>query len=171
MKRLFLALWPDRETRQAINVVIDCLQTTGFKLIDAGNLHVTLVFLGQVDAVTEAKLRQQIDEVNGQSFSFIFDALSYWRKPGILSLTGRQELPSPLRNLAAELDALAGDCGLATDKRVYTPHITVARKARFKPEIEIPAIVWRADNFSLVESVSTERGVQYRVLATWSLNT
>lgn len=170
MKRLFFALWPDQPTRQVVQAIAKQLQCTGFKLHKTSNLHVTLVFLGNVDDTSECLLRQQLDAITARPFSIQFDRLSYWRKPGIVCLTSEQALELALLELVRDLEAIAKNCGLNTDTRPYQPHITLARKARFRPELEFEPVNWSADAFSLVESVSTVNGVEYRVLDTWPFN-
>jgi len=131
------------------------------------NLHVTLVFLGQVDAETEAVISQYAADITTQPFTLNFDGLSYWKKPGILCLSCRQPAPEPAMMLASALETAAANCGLRTDTRPYTPHITLARHVRHLPEIQIEPIVWRAEAFCLVESCSEPKGVRYQVRKQW----
>jgi len=58
-------------------------------------------------------------------------------------------------------------CGLQTDTRPYQPHITLARHARYLPDIKLEPIVWRAESFCLVESCSEPEGVSYKVREQW----
>jgi 2'-5' RNA ligase len=54
---------------------------------------------------------------------------------------------------------------VAPDKRALYPHITLCRKARRPPPLNLSrTLTWRADNFVLVQSVTAERGAQYTVL-------
>jgi len=71
--------------------------------------------------------------------------------------------------LVSALEAAAANCGLSTDTRPYTAHITLARRARHLPDVKIEPITWRAEAFSLVESCSEPEGVLYRVIKQWPL--
>jgi 2'-5' RNA ligase len=165
--RLFFALWPDGETRQALTRLHPSMAAKRLKLVQPHNLHVTLVFLGQVDAETEPLLKQAVADITTQPFTLIFDRLSYWRRPRILCLSCWQPAPDPAMMLVSALETAAANCGLRTDTRPYTPHITLARHVRHLPDIKIEPIVWRAEAFSLIESCSEPEGVRYKVLQQW----
>lgn len=167
--RLFFALWPDDETRQSLARLSRSIPAKQFKWVQPHNFHVTLVFLGQVDAETGSLLKQSAAAIAAQSFTLIFDGLSYWSKPGILCLTSPQPAPNKAVILASELAATAANCGLQTDTRPYTPHITLARHARYLPDVKFEPIVWRAETFCLVESCSEPDGVCYKVIQQWPL--
>ncbi|MGZ5009884.1 MAG: RNA 2',3'-cyclic phosphodiesterase [Methylobacter sp.] len=165
--RLFFALWPDDETRQALGHLNQSIAAKGLKLVQPHNLHATLVFLGQVNKEVESLIKQAVTDITTQPFTLTFDHLSYWRRPRILCLTCRQPAPNPVMILVSALETVAENCGLHIDTRPYTPHITLARHVRHLPNIEIEPIVWRAEAFSLVESCSEPEGVHYKVLQQW----
>jgi 2'-5' RNA ligase len=71
--------------------------------------------------------------------------------------------------LVAALTEAAASCGLQTDTRPYTPHITLARHAKYLPDVKFEPIVWSAETFCLVESCSEPDGVVYKVLQQWPL--
>ncbi|TAK63691.1 RNA 2',3'-cyclic phosphodiesterase [Methylobacter sp.] len=167
--RLFFALWPDDQTRQVLARLSQSITAKGFKWIQPYNLHVTLVFLGQVNKNVELSIKQSIDGITAQLFELTFDSLSYWSKPKILCLTCQQPVPEAASMLVAGLETAAANCGLQTDTRPYTPHITLARHARYLPDVKIEPIIWRADSFCLVESCSEPDGVCYKVIQQWPL--
>ena len=165
--RLFFALWPDDETRQALARLSQSITTKGFKWVQPHNLHVTLVFLGAVNADTELLIKQSVADITAQPFTLTFDSLSYWNRPRILCLTSRQPVPNPAAMLVSALETAVADYGLHTDTRPYIPHITLARHARYLPDVKIEPIVWRAEAFCLVESCSEPDGVCYKVRQQW----
>ncbi|MDP1665439.1 MAG: RNA 2',3'-cyclic phosphodiesterase [Methylobacter sp.] len=165
--RLFFALWPDDETRQALARLSQANAAQGLKWVRPHNLHVTLVFLGSVDADTELLIKQSVADITAQPFTLNFDRLSYWSKPKILCMTCRQPVPEPATMLASMLETVAANCGLHTDTRPYTPHITLARHVRYLPDMPIEPIVWRAEAFCLLESCSEPDGVCYKVIQQW----
>ncbi len=169
MKRLFLALWPDDETRKRIDKLNQAINLKGLKKVKCDNLHVTLVFLGNVDVETQVLISESAQNISAQSFILNFDHLDYWRKPRILCLTASQQEPK----LLALVDALknaCGTCGIKTEERPYKPHITLARKAVSNADVEVGSIVWLAQSFCLAESYSTPDGVHYQILQSWNLN-
>ncbi|HEY8037526.1 MAG TPA: RNA 2',3'-cyclic phosphodiesterase [Methylobacter sp.] len=167
--RLFFALWPDDETRQKLARLNQSIKAEGFKCVQPHNLHVTLVFLGQVDKNVELSIKQFAAGIIAQPFELTFDSLSYWNKPKILCLTCLQPVPEAASVLAVALETAAANCGLQTDTRPYTPHITLARHARYLPNVKIEPIIWRAEAFCLVESCSEPDGVFYKAIQQWPL--
>jgi 2'-5' RNA ligase len=167
--RLFFALWPDDETRQKLAHLNQFIKTERFKWVQPHNLHVTLVFLGQVAEDVELPIKQSVADIAAQPFELIFDRLSYWSRPRILCLTSQQLVPKAASMLTAALETVAANCGLQTDTRPYTPHITLARQVRYLPDVKIEPIIWRADAFCLVESCSEPDGVCYKVIQQWPL--
>ncbi len=167
MKKLFFALWPDDETRQKLVQLQQVIDAKGLRQVPGQNLHATLVFLGNVDETTETAIQQHVAGISVEPFTLTFDQLSYWRRPRILCLTCRQFGPEAVA-LAEALDKAAADCGVQTDTRPYTPHITLARQAR-AIEQDFSPITWRAESFCLMESCSEPGGVTYKVLQQWPL--
>jgi 2'-5' RNA ligase len=166
MKRLFFALWPDESTRQACAGLAKTLSRSGGKPVLPENLHVTLVFLGAVDAETEAAVTLAASAIAVPKVAITFDRVDYWRKPRILCLTGRAE-GGELKNLVTELNAASRTLDIEIDRRPYTPHVTLVRKAQETKVITFEPIVWRGDSFCLVESHTLPEGVEYRVLKEW----
>jgi 2'-5' RNA ligase len=166
MKRLFFALWPNDETRQQCDQISRALRGSG-KPVAAANLHVTLLFLGSVDESLQRRLTQAAAQLAVRPMSLSFDRLSFWRKPAVVCLSSSQSYPA-VEDLVTQLTGLALPLGIPLDQRPYQPHVTLLRKAKTAPTLAFPAVEWRADGFCLVESCSTSRGVEYRVLERWS---
>ena len=164
--RLFFALWPDEATRQQLACWSQPLAAQGYRPVPAHNLHVTLVFLGRVDAATEILIRHSVAGIAAQPFVLTFDRLSYWPKPKVLCLSCTQIPDAVLKLSAALADDVAG-YGLQIDTRAYQPHITLARHAQNLPDIDCEPLLWRAEAFSLVESCSEPDGVRYQVRQQW----
>ncbi len=166
MKRLFLALWPSDQSRKQIVQISQSIKSEDLTLTRADNLHVTLVFLGNIDEKSELLLRKQLDHISIQPLVLCFNQLEFWRKPKILCLTA-QQYDQQLILLVDALKRTAESCGLETDSRPYKPHITLARKARKLIKVNVEPLQWRADSYSLVESLSTINGIHYKVLQKW----
>ncbi|MGR9072050.1 MAG: RNA 2',3'-cyclic phosphodiesterase [Gammaproteobacteria bacterium] len=166
MKKLFFALWPDEAVRLHTAGLLRGMQNLPLKPVTPDNVHVTLVFLGNVSEEDETILAARAGEIVSAPFEMRLDRLSFWRKPQILCLTP-QHLASEVLALVENINRMVSSCGLPVETRPYKPHVTLARKARSKPDMPFEPIVWRADAFCLVQSVSTEQGVHYRVLQNW----
>lgn len=166
MPRLFFALWPDAETKQALAVVSQSLSEKGIKPVMPENLHVTLAFLGTVNSEQATFLQEQAKGIQCQPFELCFDRLEYWRKPRVLCLSAR-ETPVALADLAGDLTKLGLECGLAMDARPYVPHVTLAKKAGKAVELDFAPVFWQANAFVLAESVSQPGGVHYEPVNRW----
>jgi len=164
--RLFFALWPDDQTRLELVRLSQSIEAKGFRPVQPQNVHVTLVFLGHVDAASELLIRHSAAGISAQPFVLTFDRLSYWSRPRVLCLSC-SHTPDEVEMLVSALTVEAAGCGLQTDTRPYKPHITLARHARYLPELSFEPIVWRAGSFCLVESCSEPDGVCYKVRQQW----
>jgi 2'-5' RNA ligase len=168
MKRLFFALWPDEATRRQCSMIVESVVGEGLRPVAAKNLHVTLLFLGGIDARQETGITAAATALSvPPAMELRFDRLSYWRKPGILCLTGRH-FDREVAVLAEQLAAIAVRYGVTVDERPFKPHVTLVRKAKAPAAVEFEPILWRANAFCLVESCSTPDGVEYRVIKRWA---
>lgn len=162
IKRLFFALWPDQTLRAQCDEVLRQIGAQG-KPVKPDNLHVTLAFLGSVDARRQTAILQAAANIPVKPMQLSFNGLSYWKKPAIICLTAQHVDPLVL-NLATQLADAARNCGIVMDGPAYQPHVTLLRKAKSPVRVAFQPIIWQADRFCLVESCSTEAGVEYRVL-------
>ena len=165
MKRLFFALWPKQSTLpQCIDLLAklhSCRRPTPLE-----NLHVTLVFLGNVDAERQRALTIAAKKIRFSSMNLKFDRLEFWRKPGVLCLTN-SEPSAVILELNQQLASIAQSYQIPIDEHPFKPHVTLAKKAIGPVAIDFEPIFWPADTFCLAESVSTPNGVRYKVLETW----
>jgi 2'-5' RNA ligase len=167
MKRLFFALWPDDASRHQVDLLNQSLPVDGRKLVPQ-NLHVTLVFLGNVEDKMAVEITAVASQIKAKPVSLTFDAVEHWKKPKILCLTcSKQTLP--VYRLVNQLTRMLKSFPVRLETRPYRAHITMVRKAKVLPEIQPSPICMQFDRFVLVESVSTDEGVRYDVLASWPL--
>ena len=166
MKRLFFALWPDESTRQHCRKIQRSLRGHG-RPVSITNLHITLVFLGSVDQAQQDAMAQAAANIAVPPMKLLFNRLDYWKRPAVVCLRAEQIDPAVL-DLVEQLTAAAVQNDIAVDLRSYKAHVTLLRKAKAVPELEIKPIAWQADRFCLVESCSTPNGVEYRVIEQWA---
>lgn len=167
-QRLFFALWPSGEMREALTPLLKLKHECGGRAHSPSNLHITLNFLGMVEANTRDCLEQAAGEIVIPPFALTLDSFGYWSRPRVVWL-GCSETPGPLSELVTELNRVVEQCGLEPEQRPYQPHLTLLRKARQAPKQAAPELSWQAREFVLVESASTPGGVEYRVLRRWPL--
>jgi len=169
MKRLFFALWPSDKVRKQIDSFNCSIPSAHLKKVKSDNLHVTLVFLGNVDVESELMLRQSVSDIKAEPLELYFDQLAFWSKPRILCLL-TQHYDKQLLMLFNELKRKVEKCGIKIEERPYKPHITLARKASKLIDAKSFSIEWPVQSFCLVESCSTADGVHYQVLQRWCFN-
>jgi 2'-5' RNA ligase len=165
--RVFFALWPDDATRSALSrATRAAVGASGGRPIAKNNLHLTIAFLGEVTAAALERARA-VPPVAVGGFDLTLDTLGLWPDTRLLWLASH-EVPQPLDRLEELLwDGLAAS-GFPPERRVFRPHLTLARRAR-AVEAEIEPVVWHVAELALVESFPIERNVHYEVLQTWPL--
>lgn len=168
--RLFFALWPSDEVRQAIVEALSRLpaQLDG-RVMQTQNLHATLHYVGQVTESTKDCMHTAAQSVKAEAFQLNLDRLGLFPKAKIFWM-GAQSTPEQLLQLHKKLGLALEDCGFVTDERAFSPHLTLLRKCRGPvPENINFSIPWRVEEFVLVESITYKEGVKYQVLERYSL--
>jgi 2'-5' RNA ligase len=167
--RLFFALWPSDEVRRELAGAAERIELPGARRVPARNLHLTLVFLGQVEETVVPRLVEGAAAVRSAPFALEFDHAGAFRGSGVAWIAPRA-CPPELDDLVGKLRALSARCGIATEERPYRPHLTIARKLRRKPRLPAFApIRWQIKSFCLVQSTPGEAGSEYRVRHAWPL--
>ena len=167
--RLFFALWPDEATRSAVAALSqEVIVETGGRGVSAGNIHLTLAFLGE----QPARLVTRIDARSAAAtprFELTLDELGCWAKSGIAWL-GASAMPAELAKLGQGIVMTLAAIGLEGDERPFAAHVTLARRiVRPLRARMVQPIVWSVDSFALVSSEAAGSGRGYRVVRKWPL--
>jgi 2'-5' RNA ligase len=169
--RLFFALWPEQETLRRLQPVVQRLQRASpAHWLPAERLHLTLAFLGAVEAERLPAVLRCGQAVRSDAGELLLDRVEYWRGPGVICLTSSSE-HSAVDELAADLAKRLRESAFTLEKRPFRAHLTLARKCTHPPPEAMLSepIRWPPCEFSLVESVATREGSYYRILASWPL--
>ncbi|UXI01684.1 RNA 2',3'-cyclic phosphodiesterase [Photobacterium sp. TY1-4] len=176
-ERLFFALPLDipAENSSAFHQLRQLLQMMPGegRPVPAANLHLTLAFLGNVSAAQKTQLCQLADPLEESAFTLTTTALKYQKRSRLIWLSCT--LPAPLAQLAENLKAIAEQVGLPQETRPYSPHITLLKHLRARPDAlpEIPPLAFHIRHFGLYisELFNSPRGggVHYRCLKQWPL--
>ncbi len=168
-RKLFFALWPDERTRRALRRATRNISAGGMRM-PAANLHITLVFVGFVDAETQHCMEEAASNLSMPTFDIVLDRIgSFGQK---ILWVGSRQPPEALFSLQQELaTALVDNCGYRAEERPYRPHVTIERKLKAPLEAMLDEpVVWHADRFALVESVASSEPrtpPHYRPLREW----
>ncbi|AUY32599.1 RNA 2',3'-cyclic phosphodiesterase [Pseudomonas sp. PONIH3] len=167
-KRLFFALSLGEEQRRGISQWRRGLGLRGGKPVPSENFHVTLLFLGDVDAAQVPAVCAVVDALRlpEAKLRLVLDQLQVWPRASALVLAPAQA-PLALRQLVYDLQQALLPLGIEPSVREYRPHLTLSRDFREPlPEAgEAPTFHLVARHFTLYES----RKGRYWPLAEWSL--
>lgn len=169
-RRLFFALWPDPATRARLaETIAPALEGLPGRHVPVENWHVTVAFLGEVDADRQACVESVVDGLQSAPFALELDVYGHWPRPQVVWL-GAKVCPEPLRKLVQVLGQGLRACDVPTDDRPFAVHMTVLRKVRERPRLpRSESLVWRVESLALVESELSSAGSVYRVVRSWPL--
>ena len=167
MARLFFAVWPDAAAAESLAALArDVVTACGGRPMPVEKLHLTLAFLGEVEAGRMAALAD-CARLRARPFRLVFDRVGSFRRARVAwagTAAAARELLEMQRQLADRLAAT----GFALEEREYTPHVTLARRIdRPLPPAAIPAIAWSVRELTLVHSESGTG--RYTIVERWPL--
>ena len=163
-ERLFVALWPDAATRDALTRAAQALGIGGRRVAPA-NLHLTMAFLGQVPSTRRSSILKAMRETRAGRFTLLLDGVGHFSASRVAWL-GVSNPPQALTEIQKRLVGHLRGAGFAIEERPFRAHVTLARDAP-KPVATAPdgvlPVNWTVDNLSLVRS-PPRGGGQYQVL-------
>lgn len=126
MIRLFVAVDIPEDLRGDISSI--CYGLPGAKWVTPDQLHLTLRFIGEVDGGVFREIRSVLENVKGQAFPLQIKGLGYFppRKDPRVLWVGLEKSEALLQ-LRKKVDACLNSLGIESEKRKFSPHITLAR--------------------------------------------
>lgn len=170
-QRLFFALWPPQGIQEELaRRTREVLEDRRARPVPGERIHLTLAFLGEVDAATRERAEALAGRVHGEAFTLSLDRMGYWPRKALLWAAPAHPPPA-LEDLAGTLrEGLTAECGLPRERRSFRPHLTLARKApKLPPRMVIEPVTWAVERFVLVASELDRNGPTYTVVGEWSL--
>lgn len=168
-RRLFFALWPPDAVRTQLAAAVQSHAALG-RPIAAGNLHVTVVFLGAVaeDRVGSVHAAAKLTLIG--RFIVHLERMEFWHRSNLVALTA-QHTPPQLVALVDGLRAGLRERGFELNEHeTFRPHVTLVRDVTRGPSAgAVTPIEWPVESFVLVESKVGQRGSEYTVLDEWPL--
>ena len=158
--RLFIALWPTPAVRSALCARRDAIRWPAqARVVPDQRLHLTLHFIGPVPSALWPRLLPALQAPC--SFELELVAAQQW--PHGLVVLPATAVPSALSALHTALAGALTRLGLPVERRVFRPHVTLARGAAgAQLPTETAPMRWRARGYVLVNSDPVDG---YRVLA------
>ena len=131
------------------------------------DLHLTLAFLGSVDAGRIGAIERAAAEVAPPAATLVLDSPGYWKHNRIV-WAGALRPPLGLESLVVDLRGALARSGIAFDAKRFVSHVTLLRDARDpQPLPELEPISWEIRGFVLAGSSQLPGGGRYEILRSW----
>ena len=159
--RLFIAIHCDTKTKEELVALQNRIReyTGRGNFTSRDNLHLTLVFLGEIHPSRISIIKEAMENLASAPFEIIYHTLGYYRRGGKdlwwVGLRKSKELLELRRNL---VDLLSAE-GFSIEKRTYSPHLTLAREVEIREmqdklllEGSVKPFTSHVDSISLMKS-------------------
>ena len=162
--RLFTAIQLNEEIRASISEVQESLMRRGVRgnYTPPENLHLTLAFIGEYPDPED--VLDTIASVPFSPFPLRLDGFGNFGDLWWVGLSQSGALDAAVRRLRRALS----DAGIPFDRKRFSPHITMIRKATFSgrrfPSVRIPPAGMTVDRISLMRSDRGKNGMIYTEL-------
>jgi RNA 2',3'-cyclic 3'-phosphodiesterase len=161
--RSFIAAWPDEATRTRIGRLLEQLEAPPpARAVQARNLHLTLAFIGELDAARAAEVAQAARKLQPQQFDWSIDQIGWFLRSRVVWIGG--PIDEPLTAAAASARAALDELAIGYDHKPFVPHVTVFRDVRAfdraGPLTE--SLRWRTCHVALYASTHDRHGPVYR---------
>jgi 2'-5' RNA ligase len=170
-KRLFIGLELPASIREELGGLE--LRVKGLRRVSVEQLHLTMSFLGEVDAAHEERLRESLAGVHVPSFFLPVVGVGTFggERPSVVWAGAGKGHPH-LFTLHQHIQDAVLHADLEADLKPFHPHITLGRlrgvsRAVMKPFLrryeETEFGLWKVSGFVLFSSCLTAEGSTYRV--------
>ena len=164
--RIFFAIWPPAgAARELAHWAREAQRLTGGTLTAEEKIHLTLAFLGEADQDRAIRAARTVE---GKSHDLPIEEARYWRDNRIV-WAGPRETPAPLAELFKRLELALFKEDFILERRPFTAHVTLVRKARAARLPPLPALDWPVREFLLVRSQLSSAGSAYQPLERFAL--
>lgn len=141
--RAFIAIELPEEVKTALKQLQDRLKSidpSSAKWVDPQRIHLTLKFLGNVDADKIDPITQAIQDtaISFTSFNLHIDGLGCFPNPKRVQTIwiGLAGDIDKLQALQKNIELYVAALGFPTEKRLFTPHLTIARVREYVTSLQ-----------------------------------
>jgi RNA 2',3'-cyclic 3'-phosphodiesterase len=173
MLRLFVGIEIPPEVKLSLSLL--CTGLPSARWVDAGNFHVTLRFIGEVDEGAASDIDAGLAQIRARRFELALAGVGNF---GTRMLWAGVERNPALTHLRDKVESVIVRLGFEPEGRRYAPHVTLAR-LRGAPEPKLQAFLganalFRAapfpvERFCLIASYLTKSGAIYEDQADYAL--
>ncbi len=173
MLRLFVGIELPPELKLSLSLI--ATGVPGAKWVDAGNYHLTLRFIGEIDEGRAEDVDAALNQIHAPRFDLALATVGHF---GLRQLWVGVEHNDALQHLHGKIESALSRLGFPPDERRYTPHVTLARlkgtsEGRLQTYLTQYALYrappFRVEHFSLIASYLTKSGAIYEDQADYPL--
>lgn len=137
--RLFTAITFSDEVKQKLTDIQETLKSGSSRgnFTKYENLHLTLVFLGEVAQNRVGLIQKAVADSPFSPFELIIKGLGRFRRDGGDIIWAGIELSKDLSQLHTKLSGQLATAGFALDERGFKPHLTLAREVKLREGFDL----------------------------------
>ena len=174
MLRLFVGIALPPELKLRLSLL--CSGVPEARWVDAGNFHLTLRFIGEIDEGTASDIDSALLKIRARRFELALAGVGQF---GFHSLWVGVEKSEPLLQLQGKVESCLQRLGLPAETRRYAPHVTLARlRPPLGPRVQafmtqhalFRAEPFLVERFALIASYLTKSGAIYEDQAEYELS-
>ncbi|MCS7121017.1 MAG: RNA 2',3'-cyclic phosphodiesterase [Archaeoglobaceae archaeon] len=175
--RLFIAVDMSEQIKDRLSTILsEMSKIGGVKVVEKENLHVTLLFLGEVPEFKVEQIKKELSQIDFKSFEMKIKGLGAFPSKNNPRVVWAGIVGDEIRSLAEEVYAKMKKIGFKRDKD-FEAHVTVARMKRRNDEVKKLIEKYemedfgsmKVENFKLKQSILKREGPIYIDLALFSL--
>ncbi len=176
MHRLFVAIRPPGEVRAPL---IDLMEgVAGARWQSEDQLHLTLRFIGEVDGRLADDIDTVLQSVRHPRFDIALSGLGVFDRRGQpTNLWAGVSPHEPIKALHKKIDHALERAGVPPERRVYLPHITLARFGKAGGDATafiaahggLTSPPFAVTHFALFESHLGHEAARYEIVERWTL--
>jgi RNA 2',3'-cyclic 3'-phosphodiesterase len=175
MQRLFVAVDLSEEVKGELVQLWSGLP--GTRWVTREQLHLTLRFIGDVEAQLQGKIDAALRQVGGEPFSMVLRQVGHFGRPARVLWVGMENVPE-LLVLQQRVETALVRLAIAPEERPFSPHITLARLKGTPPSLlasyegqhrSFAATPFTVTEFHLYSSTLSSSGAIHRREGTYPL--
>ena len=175
--RLFVGVPLPAEVRESLGSL--CSGVPGARWVDTDTIHITLRFIGEVDAIQAEDIDAALSDVRQPAFRLALCGVGCFasgRK--VRAVWAGVAQSDGLAHLRDKVESAIVRAGFEPERRKFKPHVTLARfrntaSARVGPYLEthnaFAAGPFPVDRFDLLRSYLSHTGARYQTIADYPL--
>lgn len=173
--RVFTAIELAEGIKDEIQEVSMSLNSSGIKLVNREELHITLTFSGDINEGSINTMIELLKSVKSEAFTAKVNGIGVFDPEFIRVIFAKvTEGSSEIRSIYKQIASAFQSHNINFDIKEYVPHITIARVKSIRDRQSLLSFIeeykahefgsFTVSSFSLIKSVLTPQGPEYSIL-------